>query len=159
VALDAIQGEATMAVVLIADDDLDIRETLALFLGMEGHQVRMAADGQEMLDLLRSSPAPLVVLADQFMPHVSARYLVEALYAAPPELTRHAFVFVTGAPHALPPMPVEACPATFFAVVPKPFDLDELGEMLARANTHLDESSALLARANTHLDGSMLPDG
>src|SRR5262245_40153762 len=105
-----------MAVVLIADDDLDIRETLALYLEQEAHRVLMAADGQEMLDLLRASPTPLVVLADQFMPHVSARHLVELLYAAPPELTRHAFVFVTGAPHALPSMPVEACPGTFFAV-------------------------------------------
>jgi DNA-binding NtrC family response regulator len=93
-----------------------------------------------MLDLLRSSAFPLVVLADQFMPHISARHLVELLYGSPSELTRHAYIFVTGAPHALPAMPVEACPDTFFAILPKPFDLDEISEVLARAAAHLNDS-------------------
>jgi CheY-like chemotaxis protein len=135
-------GKAAMAAVLIADDDLDIRETLAFFLEGEGHEVLMAADGHEMLRQLHESASPLVVLADQFMPHVSARHLIELLYAAPPDLTRHAFVFVTGAPHALPAVPLEACPDTFFAVVSKPFDLDELGAVLARAFEHLNQDRA-----------------
>ncbi len=129
-----------MAAVLIADDDLDIRETLTFFLEEEGHTVQTAADGQAMLGRLRASATPLVVLADQFMPHVSARHLVELLYGSPPELTRHAYIFVTGAPHALPAMPVEACPDTFFAIVPKPFDLDEISGVLTRATAHLNDS-------------------
>lgn len=129
-----------MARVLIADDDLDIRETMAFFLEMEGHEILVAANGLEMLDRLRISASPLVVLTDQFMPHVSARHLLELLYAAPDDLVRHAYVFVTGAPHALPAMPVEACPNTFFAIVSKPFDLDELSSVLASALAHLDGS-------------------
>ena len=44
--------------VLVVDDNVDSAETMALLLGSEGHDVRMAHDGQEALDV-----------ADEFRPH------------------------------------------------------------------------------------------
>jgi CheY-like chemotaxis protein len=132
-----------MAVVLIAEDDPDARETLEDFLGDEGYEVPTAADGQKMLEALRASARPMVALIDQYMPRVSARHLIELLYAAPSDLARHAFIFVTGAPYALPAMPVDACPGTFFAVVPKPFELDEINSALEHTAAHLKAGNGL----------------
>ena len=53
--------------VLIVEDDPDARESLVALLELEGYRVREAADGEEALRVLRSSPAS-VILLDIFMP-------------------------------------------------------------------------------------------
>ena len=54
--------------VLVVDDDADIRETLSLILEDEGYDVQSAADGAAALAVLRSGPAPDVILLDLMMP-------------------------------------------------------------------------------------------
>ena len=54
--------------VLIVDDQLDMRETLAEILQLEGYRVATAANGQEALKQLRSQPLPHVILLDLRMP-------------------------------------------------------------------------------------------
>jgi two-component system response regulator (stage 0 sporulation protein F) len=56
--------------VLIADDDDDVRDMLATFLGDEGWEVVEAKDGQEALDRLTSEDFHLVML-DQRMPKLT----------------------------------------------------------------------------------------
>jgi CheY-like chemotaxis protein len=55
-------------VVLIVDDDHDIRETLADVLEVEGYVSERAANGQEALALLERGLRPCVVLLDLMMP-------------------------------------------------------------------------------------------
>ncbi len=53
--------------ILIADDNQDALESLALMLRMEGHEVHCAADGEEAL-LLASQRRPEIVVLDVGMP-------------------------------------------------------------------------------------------
>ena len=54
--------------ILIVDDNLDLRDTLAELLTMAGFPVACAANGREALAYLRSGPVPRVILLDLKMP-------------------------------------------------------------------------------------------
>ncbi len=56
--------------VLIVDDDLDIRNTVASILQDEGYRVAKSGNGREALDFLSApgSPRPNLILLDMMMP-------------------------------------------------------------------------------------------
>ena len=56
-------------VVLIADDEADIRELVSFRLEQSGYEVVVAEDGRQALDLLREVKPDLAVL-DVMMPHL-----------------------------------------------------------------------------------------
>jgi CheY-like chemotaxis protein len=53
---------------LLVEDDVDIRETLAEVFEEEGYEVARAANGREALVELGSRPLPAVILLDLMMP-------------------------------------------------------------------------------------------
>ena len=55
--------------ILIADDEPDIRDALAEFLAMEGYRVCCAEDGQEALELFAHETLDVVV-SDITMPRI-----------------------------------------------------------------------------------------
>ena len=55
--------------ILIADDDANIAELIALYLEKEGFETRKAENGRQALDILKSFPADLIVL-DIMMPEM-----------------------------------------------------------------------------------------
>ena len=55
--------------ILIADDDANIAELIALYLEKEGFETRKAENGRQALDILKSFPADLIVL-DSMMPEM-----------------------------------------------------------------------------------------
>lgn len=57
-----------MSVILVVDDDSDLRETVRDVLESHGHTTRAACNGQEALDLLRREPTIDLVLLDLMMP-------------------------------------------------------------------------------------------
>jgi two-component system response regulator MtrA len=59
-----------MAVILVADDDADIREVVVYRLERDGHDVLAVSDGIAVLESLASRPADLVIL-DVMMPGLS----------------------------------------------------------------------------------------
>jgi DNA-binding NtrC family response regulator len=59
-----------MAKVLIVDDEISIRRTLAEFLRVEGHEAAEAADAETALNLLRNGEFDIVV-TDIIMPRMS----------------------------------------------------------------------------------------
>ncbi len=61
---------ATVAKILIVDDEPNIREVVGLYLRRDGHAVISAADGEEALDLFRKNEPDLVVL-DLMLPKMS----------------------------------------------------------------------------------------
>jgi CheY-like chemotaxis protein/two-component sensor histidine kinase len=64
------ESAATLpARILVADDNLDAAQTLALLLEIEGHQVRTARDGLEALDVAQDF-RPQIALLDIGMPRL-----------------------------------------------------------------------------------------
>ncbi len=59
-----------MPVILIAEDEEDIRHLLAMHLRQEGHTILEAADGQEALEQFARSPVDLILL-DVMMPRLN----------------------------------------------------------------------------------------
>jgi two-component system cell cycle response regulator len=66
---------------VVADDDPDARELLAMMLG-EDYAVQVAADGQEALDLALAG-RPDIVLMDVYMPRLDGLEALQALRAEP----------------------------------------------------------------------------
>jgi CheY-like chemotaxis protein len=59
--------EATMAPILVVEDDADIRETIAAILEMEGYAVELASNGAEAISAI-AYRRPRLVLLDMRMP-------------------------------------------------------------------------------------------
>ncbi len=67
-----------MARLLIADDDLSLREFLTIFLRREGHEVEVAANGLKALELLEGNRFDLA-LTDIRMPRMDGLELLDAV--------------------------------------------------------------------------------
>jgi two-component system response regulator ResD len=61
--------EASVAKILVVDDEPNIREVVGLYLRRDGHTVVSATDGEEALEAFRESEPDLVVL-DLMLPKV-----------------------------------------------------------------------------------------
>jgi CheY-like chemotaxis protein len=127
-----------MPQVLVVDNDEAIRETARLLLGDEGYEVFEAPDGKAALDLLRMSDQPMVVLLDIVMPRLSGVELLK-LVGRDERLTRHAFVVWTA---SRVPVPAELLASLDAPLVPKPFDMDELLMVVARAAKRVVEAES-----------------
>ena len=57
-----------MPTILVVEDSVDLRETLAEILEEQGYTVRTAAHGQDAFDQLRTGPLPSLILLDLMMP-------------------------------------------------------------------------------------------
>jgi len=104
--------------ILVAEDDADLRELVALTLMDEGFEVQQARNGREALDLV-AARRPDLVLLDMSMPVLGGRGFADGLrlMADPPPV-----VVMTAGDRA-------AKSATEIGAVgwlPKPFDVDEL---------------------------------
>jgi DNA-binding response OmpR family regulator len=62
--------EASVAKILVVDDEPNIREVVGLYLGRDGHDVVSATDGEEALEVFSESEPDLVVL-DLMLPKIS----------------------------------------------------------------------------------------
>jgi len=69
-----------MSVILVADDDADIRDLVAYRLERDGHDVTTVADGLAVLDHLAVSAVDLVIL-DVMMPGMSGVDTARAIRA------------------------------------------------------------------------------
>ena len=68
-----------MSVILVVDDEKDIRLVTRVLLELEGHQVHDAAGGASALQLLRSDRSIEVVFLDLRMPDMSGWDVLAAL--------------------------------------------------------------------------------
>ncbi|TCM97018.1 DNA-binding response OmpR family regulator [Paenibacillus sp. BK033] len=64
--------------ILIAEDDPDIAELIALHLGKEGYQLLKAADGREAVRLAQTNTIDLIIL-DIMMPHMDGYEVVRVI--------------------------------------------------------------------------------
>jgi DNA-binding response OmpR family regulator len=68
----------TAARVLVADDNIDAAESLAMLLDLEGYEVRVAHDGEQALEVFNSF-RPDVALLDLGMPRLTGYEVVRAI--------------------------------------------------------------------------------
>lgn len=123
--------------VLVVDDDDAIRESVALCLRDEGYTVLEAADGMSALDRMREHREGMVVLLDLNMPEVSGYGVVQAVELEPALSARHVLVIMSAQRRTLPLAFVEQMTRLHIAVLPKPFDITKLVEVVATANERL----------------------
>ena len=67
--------------ILLVEDDVETRETMADILNDEGYSVYSAANGVEALELLSQMPEPSVILLDLMMPRMNGWEFLEAIEA------------------------------------------------------------------------------
>ena len=103
---------------LIVDDNVDSAELLALVLGREGHETRVAHHPSEAIPLAASF-CPQVALLDIGLPEMDGFQLLEVLRKIP-ELSGCRFVAVTGYEEVAG----TAAARGFDAHLLKPVDLD-----------------------------------
>ena len=110
--------------VLVVDDDIDVRESMADILRVEGLEAVVVGDGGEALRLLQTrSDKPSLILLDLMMPRMSGWELLERL----------------GADRALASIPVcvvsasgASLPSGAQTMLSKPFDIQRLLDVVAR---------------------------
>jgi two-component system, sensor histidine kinase and response regulator len=67
--------------ILIVDDEADIRDSLQEFFEDEGFAVATAANGEEGLARLRAGPLPCVIILDLLMPVLDGNEMYEQMQA------------------------------------------------------------------------------
>ena len=138
----AVRSTATTFPILVADDDADLRQILHALFEDEGYTVVDAADGQQVLEILRTSEERFVVVLDHIMPHLSGE---EVLYAVAKDRhlrRRHAFVFVSAASHlSLQLTLIRVLTKLAIQRVDKPFDIEVLLDAVAQATRRLLRSA------------------
>ena len=112
---------------LVVDDNRDAVETLAMLLGLWGHDVRLAADGPSAVESA-AAHRPDVVLLDISLPGMSGYEVAERLRANP-ELRETVLVAMTGYGQAEDKK--ETSEAGFTLHLVKPVEPDVLQKLLA----------------------------
>jgi chemosensory pili system protein ChpA (sensor histidine kinase/response regulator) len=67
--------------ILIVEDDADIGELMQLLLEREGYSVRVASDGLEALQQLRTELEPNLILLDLMMPRMDGEQFLRRMRA------------------------------------------------------------------------------
>jgi two-component system response regulator AtoC len=113
--------------VLIVDDEPNLRKILSAQLSRDGYDVLTAEDGEQGLSILREHHIDLVV-TDLKMPKVDGMELLRRAHAEDPELP---IVMITA--HGTVDTAVEALKLGAFDYLTKPFDKDEVRQIVAKA--------------------------
>src|SRR6266568_826666 len=118
----ATQLSRAAPMILIVDDDPDIRETLAEALELDGYRVSTAANGKIALEQARVT-RPDLILLDLMMPVMSGWAFMEARRGYP-GLASVPVVVITAA--------FDACADGATVFLRKPFELNTLLTIVAR---------------------------
>lgn len=115
------------AVIMVVDDEPNIRRILEVSLAKVGYEVVVAGSGEEALGMA-TTVQPDLVLTDVTMPGISGHELMLQLKANNPDLP---VVLMTA--YGSIPQAVQAMRDGAFEYVGKPFDLESLKKVLANA--------------------------
>lgn len=125
-----------MALILVIDDEAPLRQNLARFLRMEGHQVIEAADGQEGFAMAQAQH-PSLIFCDVMMPRMTGMQVLAALQGEA-ALLAIPFIFVSAS--AEPERLQEALGLGAKGYLTKPFSFEQLRNIL---QTHLPDGAAI----------------
>lgn len=116
-----------MASILVVDDELSMREFLKILLQKQGHQVTLAADGENALKLGQNTLFDLLI-SDIRMPGISGLELMPRFRALHPDII---MIMVTA--FASPDDAVTAMKHGAFDYITKPFNVDEIKSVVEAA--------------------------
>jgi len=116
-----------MAKILVADDELSMRQFLEILLKKEGHEVFCAADGQEALSRFQAENFDLLI-SDIKMPKVGGLDLLRKVKEQRPNV---AVIMVTA--YASPEDAIVAMKAGAYDYLTKPFKLEEIKSVIQNA--------------------------
>jgi len=116
-----------MKKILIVDDELNMRLVLSAMLKKEGFDVSAAANGREALQILQSTNVA-VVITDLKMPDIDGMELLTRVSERHPEIP---VIMITA--HGTIATAVEALKKGAFDYITKPFDLDDLKNIVSKA--------------------------
>jgi len=114
--------------IVLVDDEPNIRATISFILEMEGFRVETAADGEEGLEKIRALKPP-VVLLDAMMPRRDG-FDVCRTVKGDPALASVKVIMLTAMGQAADQEKGRAAGADFY--ITKPFDEEELLALLRR---------------------------
>ena len=124
--------------VLVVDDDAEVRGLLASILTRRKMEVDQATDGREALDLIRAN-SYAVVLLDLMMPNMNGFEVLDALDVSSKQPV---VLVVTGADRSQ----IEALDTRrIHGIVRKPFDSDDLGDIVVHCAEIRDRAFQALA--------------
>ena len=116
--------------VLIVDDEPLIRWSLAETLSDHGYGVLEAADGQGAVEAIKDSARPVdVIMLDLRLPDSNDLQLLRRIRALSP---RSRVVMMTA--YGTPEVAAEALQLGAFCVVSKPLEMQEVADLVSRAN-------------------------
>ena len=135
--------------ILIIDDEINLRKTLAEILCARGYEILEAADGAEAVDLL-AKKSPDLVLSDWRMPKLGGEHVLHHMRNEP-RLASIPVIVITafGSSHNA----IEAVRLGAYDFVMKPFDMEEISLTVERALAHSSlnrEVTELRARIERH---------
>ena len=81
-----MSASASKGVILVVDDDEDVRATVVSLLEPAGYTVVDAANGRQALDILERDPTVQVLFTDVMMPGISGITLVRKALERRPDL-------------------------------------------------------------------------
>lgn len=110
--------------ILVVDDDSQVRATIRRALVELGYEVGEAADGESALAALHEAERPALVILDYVMPGMDGAEVAREIAAMDPDLP---VIFSTG--HAAL-RALRAAAGEDVPILEKPFTLDELDALL-----------------------------
>jgi len=116
-----------MGKILIVDDELNMRLVLSAMLKKEGFEISSASNGREALQILQTNNID-VVITDLKMPDIDGMELLTVISDRYPEIP---VIMITA--HGTIATAVEALKKGAFDYITKPFDLDDLKNIISKA--------------------------
>jgi two-component system nitrogen regulation response regulator NtrX len=125
--------------VLVADDDMQIRDIVAGALKVRGHTATVFRDGHSLLANLKSSAATIdAIIVDDGMPGSSGPALLEAIQEISPGIPT---ILVSGDPSAADRVKKDNSRIAFLA---KPFTFEKLYAVLETLASPVPQNSLLV---------------
>ncbi len=121
-----------MKTILVIDDEEVIRKALERYFKKEGYHVHAVSEWETAMGLLRSQRCDLL-LVDLMLPNISGIEVTRRLREVQSDLVS---IVMTG--YGTIPSAVEAIRAGAYHYVTKPFDLEDLGLLVAKALEHAE---------------------
>lgn len=118
-----------MKVLLVIDDEVDILETLALVLRMEGYSVLMASNGKMGLERIKEK-TPDLVISDVMMPVMTGLEMLRSVRSNPATKQIPVLLMSAGQP------PAENANYQWTEFMGKPLSLDHFLKVVAEILTN-----------------------
>jgi DNA-binding NtrC family response regulator len=134
----------SIAKILIVDDELIMRESLAGWLKRDGHTVNTASSGEEALEKLKESRFN-IMLVDIKMEGISGLDVLQQVKENDPDV---AVVMITA--YGSIPTAIEAMKHGAHDYMLKPFDPNELGVLIEKIIKHQEQEREMLFLREDH---------